>query len=124
MTNWIHELGREWGHWMRKADALAGNLTGTLGRVYEEGPAAAAIRTAYQRSKIPLVEFPQEVDRFHKAWLQLPEDPAEILFIEYKLRVPFEEKWRLANKKKGAYYRARSDAQLQIAERLNNFIPE
>ncbi len=123
MTNWVHELGREWGHWLRKADALAGKVDGTLGRIYEEGPAAAAIRTG-NRSKVLAIEFPKEVDRFHRAWLKMPNDSAELLLVEYKLRIPAREKWRLVGKKKGAYYRARSAAQIYIAGLLENKISE
>ena len=108
MIDWIHELAREWGHWVRKAEAKQRQISGTLGRIVEEGPDGAAIRSHHDN--IPIVDFPEDVAKFHRAWLKLGKDDKLLIEVDYKRRYSVGKKFAAVGKKKDAYYRARSGA--------------
>lgn len=110
MSDWIHSLACDWGHWMRKAAAKDGAISGTLGRIMEEGADGAAIRSHGQ--KIPVTDFPEKSDvgSFHRAWLMLEPHHQCIIFVDYRMREPIKKKFELMGKKKDAYYRARRKA--------------
>jgi hypothetical protein len=117
LIDWVHALAIEWGHWLRKAEARQSSIQGTLGRVRDEGPVAAAIRSKSDR--IPCVDFPQRVNAFHRAWLSSPEEYRDILWLDYKRRLPAKEKIRISGLKKHTYYRKRAKAQAEIAGRID-----
>ncbi len=108
MIDWVHSMGRDWGHWMRKAEAKQGQIQGTLGRIHEEGLDGAAIKS--HGTKIPIVDFPEDIAEFHRGWLKLDREYHLMIWVDYKLRAKIKEKFVLMNKKKGAYYRCRSKA--------------
>lgn len=116
MSDWIHALANEWGHWMRKAAARDGAITGTLGRIRDEGADGAAIRSHGQ--KIPITDFPVDVSRFHRAWLHQEPQHQAIIFVDYRMREPVAKKFALMHKKKNAYYRARRRALDAIARTM------
>lgn len=120
MTDWVHHLAAEWGHWLRRLEAEGSLVQGTLGRIFEQGPVAAAIHTAYNSQLIPIREMPKRVAQFHSAWLTLDEAHQVLLFVEYKLRLGVKKKFRICNLKKDAYYRARAKAKLLIAEKIDS----
>ena len=115
MIDWVHSLGNNWGHWMRKAEAKQGQIQGTLGRIKEEGE-GASIRT--HGSTIPIVDFPEEVAAFHRAWLSLIDRYQRIIWIDYKQRLSAKEKFREMDIKKDAYYRLRNDALTAVVTKL------
>ena len=103
MIDWVDSMGTDWGHWMRKAEAKQGQIQGTLGRIAEEGLDGAAIKS--HGSKIPVVDFPEDIAEFHRAWLRLDRGFHLMLWVHYKLRHrDVRKKFRLMNKKKNAYY--------------------
>ena len=111
--DWVHSLGKDWGHWVRRSEAQAGQIQGTMGRIVEEGPAAAAIRT--RGSHIPIVDFPRDVRKFHQAWLGLPAKYKQIIWVDYRLRMPVQRKFDTMGLKKNAYYRLRDKAHSLIS---------
>ena len=108
MIDWVHSLGRDWGHWVRKSEAMSGRIQGTLGRIQDEGLDGASIRS--HGTKIPILDFPEDVARFHRAWLSLDRQYQMVLWLDYKMRKPIKVKFLLMNKKKDAYYRLRDRA--------------
>jgi glutathione peroxidase-family protein len=93
---------------MRKSEAKQGAIGGTLGRIREEGLDGAAIRSYGDR--IPIIDFPEDVEEFHRAWLKLEPEHKRIVYVDYKLRIPIAKKLELVGKKKDPYYRLRSNA--------------
>lgn len=122
MTDWVHALAIDWGHHLRRLEAQSSLVQGTLGRIVEQGPDGAAIRVTFS-AKVPVIDWPRHVAEFHRAWLELEELHQAIIFIDYKLRLPVKRKFRLAGKKKDAYYRARANAKLALAGKLDSRIP-
>lgn len=122
MIDWVHSFGNEWGHWVRKAEAKQGAIRGTLGRIREEPFNGNSVPNF--SSKILAIDFPEDVSKFHRAWLSLDEEHKSILWIDYKLRKPALEKFKLAGKKKDAYYRARSKAQAAIMYQISFANPQ
>lgn len=116
MTDWVHALANEWGHWMRKAAALDGSIQGTLGRIRDEGPDAASIRV--HGTRIPCLDFPSDVSRFHKAWLHLEPEYQAIIFVDYRMREAQSKKIQIMRKTKSAYYRLRKKALNSVAKRM------
>jgi hypothetical protein len=113
VIDWVHSLGKDWGHWVRRQEAQAGRLQGTLGRIMDEGPDGAAIRS--RGTRIPIVDFPEDVRKFHRAWLNLERQYQMIIWVDYRMRVPVQRKFELMNRKKNAYYRLRDKAHSLIS---------
>lgn len=113
MIDWVHSLACDWGHWVRKSEAKQGVIKGTLGRILEEGLDGAAIRSHGQQ--IPILDFPEDVATFHRAWLRLDRPYQLIIWVDYRLRRKSAEKFALMNKKKNAYYRLRGKAHSMIS---------
>jgi len=103
MIDWVHSMGNDWGHWMRKAEAKQGQIQGTLGRIGDEGLDGAAIKS--HGSKITVVDFPEDISEFHRAWLRLDRDFQLMIWVNYKLRKSVKQKFNLMHKKRTAYYR-------------------
>lgn len=65
MIDWLHDLGNDWGRWMRKNPSgwPHRSLTGTI---MEYGSVGAAIKSHEQ--VIPIPDMPVDVLEFHQAW--------------------------------------------------------
>jgi len=113
MIDWVHSLANDWGHWLRKSEAKQGSIQGTFGRISEEGLDGAAIRS--HGSKIPVIDFPEDVAKFHRAWLGLDRQYQMVLWVDYKMRKPTKQKFKALNKSKNAYYRLRDQAHSLIS---------
>lgn len=116
MINWIDELANQWGHWMRKSESIGGNVHGSLGRIMDEGLDGAAIREYGQ--KIPVVDFPKDVKKFHRGWLALEPHYQNLVFVDYRIRAKVTDKFDVMNLKKNAYYRRRGQALEKIKEHM------
>ena len=114
MTDWVHSLANDWGHWMRKSAAIDGSIRGTLGRIREEGLDGASIRAHSDR--IPVTDFPLDVARFHRAWKQLEPHLNAIIFLDYRMRDPLRRKLKIARMRKTKYYRLRRSALDKISQ--------
>lgn len=112
MSDWVHSLAQEWGHWMRKADAVGGSIQGTLGRSIDLHD-GASIREYGQR--IPILDFPNDVNKFHRAWKQLPSPLQGLILVDYKVRAGHKEKRKALRMKRDKYYRTRKQALNEIA---------
>ena len=112
MIDWVDSMGSDWGHWMRKAEAKQGQIQGTLGRIKELGFTGAAIKS--HGSKIPVVDFPEDIAEFHRAWLRLADEYRMIIWVDYKHRCSKKKKFKLMAKKKDSYYRLRGDAMISL----------
>jgi len=119
MTDWVHALARDWGCWIRRTEAEASLVKGTLGRIAEEGPEGAAIRGAYAAGRnIPITDVPSEVARFHRIWLTLATDLRNVLYVDYKLRTPVARKYRGLGLSKNKYYKLRTRALIEVERQL------
>lgn len=119
MTDWVHALARDWGYWIRRTEAEASLVHGTLGRIAEEGPEGAAIRSAYAAGRnIPITDVPKDVAKFHRIWLTLTTDLKEIVYIDYKLRTPVARKYRWMGLSKNKYYKLRTRALVELERQL------
>ncbi len=116
MTDWVHSLANDWGHWMRKSAAVDGAIRGTLGRIHDEGLDGAAIRAHGDR--VPVTDFPLDVARFHRAWVCLDPHLGGIIFIDYRMRDPLKKKLSIMRMKKTKYYRLRRTALDKIAQKM------
>lgn len=119
VPDWIKVLARDWGGCVRRFEAQLGQISGTLGRIHEEGVDGAAIRSHAQ--KLPIVDFPKDIQQFHRAWLDLEPPDQNIIWLDAKVRMPFQEKWAAMNMKKDSYYRARRSALMKIAETIDYY---
>ena len=115
MTDWVNDLANDWGHWMRKSAAVDGSIRGTLGRIREEGLDGAAIRPHYD--KIPILDWPPDVSRFHRAWKALAAHPRlqGVIFVDYRMREPLKTKLDIMRLKKSGYYKLRGQALDKVA---------
>jgi len=113
MIDWVHSMGHDWGHWMRKAEAKQGQIQGTMGRIAEEGLDGAAIKSHGQ--KLPIIDFPEDIAEFHRAWLRLDREDHLLFWVDYKLRPGVPKKFFMMNKKRTAYYRLRDRAHSAIS---------
>ena len=116
VSDWIIPLAREWGHEMRAFKAKLGNIQGTLGRIRDEGPDGAAIRG--QGDYIPDIDFPLQVQQFHKAWLDLDYHLNKIIRIDYIERGPAPKKWAKMDMSRSEYYKYRRKALVSIQNEL------
>ena len=101
----IHSLANDWGHWVRKAEAKSVALQGTMGSDMWPG---VPIRSYGQR--IPILEFPEDVQAFHLGWLALEPALKSMIYIDYKLKISQKRKIKLARMGKNSYYKARKKA--------------
>jgi len=116
MIDWVHSMGNDWGHWVRKAEAKQGQIQGTLGRIKDEGLDGAAIKS--HGYNIPVVDFPEDISEFHRAWLRLDREFQLLIWVDYKLRKSIKKKFALLNKKKTAYYLLRDHAHAAISYQM------
>lgn len=65
MIDWMHDLGNDWGRWMRKRPNgwPHRSLSGTIA---EYGSVGAAIKSHVQI--IPINDMPEDILEFHSAW--------------------------------------------------------
>jgi hypothetical protein len=112
VPNWIRSLAQAWGHEVRKFEARLGNVQGTLGRIKDEGP-GASIRG--HGDYIPYNEFPREVNKFHKAWLDLDYVPRTMIWLHFKKRGKVKKKAKKIGFGKTKYYKELNAALVQIA---------
>jgi len=107
VADWVKYLAQDWGHWMRKADRQS--ISGTLGRIREQGLDGAAIRGHVDN--IPIIDFPKDVQAFHTAYKRLDPQHQKIIFLDFRIiNVPHGEKFKALHLKKDAYYRRRRQA--------------
>lgn len=66
MIQWLHDLGKDWGRWMRR-NPNGWPHKSLLGTIMEYGSVGAAIRTHQQI--IPVPDMPEDVRDFHNAWV-------------------------------------------------------
>ncbi len=118
MTDWIHALALEWGHWMRRLEAEGSLVRGTLGRIMEQGPEGAAIHTEYGSRPLPVRDMPKRVQAFHHAWLSLEDRYRAVLWAEYKLRMKIRRKCQACGLTRSNYYRERARARQIIGQKL------
>ena len=112
VPNWIRSLAESWGHEMRKFEAKLGNVQGTMGRIKEEGE-GASIRS--YSDHLPNIDFPEEVQKFHRAWLDLDYQYRNIIVIGFQKRGPAIKKYRKMGMKRWKYYKTLNTALIQIA---------
>jgi len=120
MIDWVHSMGNDWGHWVRKAEAKQGQIQGTLGRIKDEGLDGAAIKS--HGYNIPVVDFPEDISEFHRAWLRLADEYQMIIWVDYKHRCPVKRKFKIMQKKKDAYYRLRGNALIALVAKMGGII--
>ena len=113
IPDWVKGLAEMWGQHVRRFEAKLGNIQGTMGRIREEGPEGAAIRSHYDR--LPYQEFPREVRTFHRAWMDLKPHQQAIVWLSYKEPGAQKKKIKKAGISKSAYYRRRAEALNKIA---------
>ena len=113
VPEWVRGLAMAWGHEMRKFEAKLKGVSGTLGRIADEGPDGASIRG--HGDYVPDVDFPLEVQKFHRAWLDLDLPKRSIIYLDFKTRAPVQGKWEKMGMSKSAYYRARAGALTDLA---------
>lgn len=107
MADWVKYLAQDWGHWMRKMDRQS--ISGTLGRIQEQGLDGAAIRGHVDN--IPIIDFPRDVQKFHSAYKRLDPHHQKIIFLDFRIaNVPHGEKFKALGLKKDTYYRRRREA--------------
>lgn len=99
---------------MRKAASVDGAIQGTLGRIREEGLDGAAIRS--HSDKIPIIDFPLDVAKFHRAWRHLEPHLQGVIFVDYRMREPLPRKLEIMRMKKSKYYRTRRVALDKICQ--------
>ena len=117
MTDWVKYLAKDWGHWMRKADRKGMGLSGTLGRIQEQGLDGAAIRGHIDT--VPIVEFPLDVKKFHLAWKKLEPQFQNIIFLDFRIiNINHKDKFKALGLKKDAYYRRRRKSLDAIARSM------
>ena len=112
----LPELAKLWGHEMRKLEAKASSIQGTMGRIREEGPTGAAIKG--QRDYVPSIDFPDEVQRFHMAWRDLDFVPKTVIYVHYKQHGKAMKKAAKLGMNKSKYYREIRKALREIASTL------
>lgn len=113
VPEWIRGLANEWGHQMRKFEAKLTNIQGTLGRAVTEGAHGAA--TGQVGDYVPDIDFPVEVQKFHRAWIDLDIQKRSIIYLDFKTRAPVQSKWEKMGMSKSTYYRARANALIDLA---------
>jgi hypothetical protein len=118
--DWVKSLAVAWGREVRRFNKRAQGVSGTMGRIYEEGPDGAAIRS-YRPDDIqgmPKIDFPREINKFHRAWIDLDYELKSILVVDFVVpnrRGKKHKKWGALEVSKDAYYRRRNRALTKIA---------
>ena len=110
---WVKQLAFEWGHQMRKFHSKATSIQGTMARIREEGPVAAAIRGKSDYTPY-IADFPEEVGAFHRAWCNLDHQDRHVLWIDYVERLSLKDKLSETGLKRGTYYAIRAKAMEHI----------
>lgn len=110
---WIKGLAEAWGHHMRRFEAQLGPTPGTMGRILDEGE-GAAIRG--HGGHTPNVDFPVDVQRFHRAWTDLDFIPRSVIYVHFKKRGPIKKKLAEMEISKSRYYRLLNRALQHLVE--------
>lgn len=105
---WIKGLARNWGREVRRFEKQIEGIQGTMGRIMEEGPVAASIRS--YRDSIPYSDFSRDVQTFHRAWLDLKPELKAIIWLDFKVSGKTTKKMKDADMSKTTYYRTRTKA--------------
>ena len=112
VPSWILGLAEEWGYSMRRFESKLTQISGTLGRIHEEGPVGAAIRG--HGDHLPDIDLEPEVQKFHRAWLDLDVRDRKILWIAFKEPGPAKKKYLKMELPKKTYYRYRENALMKV----------
>jgi hypothetical protein len=103
VPSWIQVDAEDWGRDLRKFEKKITGISGTMGRIAEEGPVGAAIRGFGDH--LPDVDFSHaDVQRFHLQWLNLGRREREILVMHYKEFGSIKSKLRKMNMRRNSYY--------------------
>ena len=108
MIDWIHEVGKDWGVFMRRPVSGYPPIS-LVGKCVEFGSVGAAIKG--QNQGIHIDEMPEDVLEFHNAWRELAEMPKRTLFVFYVLVGRPKEKSELLHCSKSSLYTRRDGAQ-------------
>lgn len=111
--DWVKGLAELWGQNVRRFEARLGSIQGTMGRIREEGPEGAAIRSYHDH--LPYTEFPREVRIFHRAYMDLKPHLKAVLWVSYKVPGPLKKKIKKMGVSRSAFYRRRAEALNKIA---------
>ena len=113
VPDWVRGLAQAWGSEVRQFEQRIKSVQGTMGRIREEGE-GAAIRGF--GDNIPHVDFPRQVQQFHRAWIDLDFHHKAAIWVQFK------ETWRrpkkmqtLGKESTTSYYRAVNKALVAIA---------
>ena len=113
VPEWVKGLARNWGREVRRFEKQIEGIQGTMGRIMEEGPDGAAIRS--YRDTVPVSDFSRDVQTFHRAWLDLKPELKAIIWLDFKVRGKTIKKMKDADMPKTTYYRTRREALTLIA---------
>ena len=108
IPEWAKGLARNWGAELRRFERDIEGLQGTMGRIHEEGPVGAAIRS--YREDIPYHEFTHPVKTFHRAWIDLKPELKAIIWLDFKMPGKTKAKIKKSGLPQATYYRKRAEA--------------
>ena len=108
VAEWVKGLARQWGTEVRRLEREIDGLQGTMGRIHEEGPVAASIRS--YNDSLPYREFSRDVSIFHRAWIDLKPELKAVIWLDFKEGGAPKRKVSRSGLSKSAYYRKRTQA--------------
>ena len=120
MIDWIDDLGKDWGRYLRRNPTGPDNsdsgfpATSVMGRIREEGSVGAAIRSHVQ--VIPVRDMPADILEFHRAWAVLKQNHKKIVYVRYAVVCPLYEKMEFLELKKRTFYSRLERAHLHILQ--------
>jgi hypothetical protein len=111
MIDWMHDLGKDWGRWMRRhpngwpSKSLSGALV-------EYGSVGAAIKA--HGDYIPIRDMPEDILEFHSAWMVAKSRAKYTVYVFYYLVADVESKAEALGVSKSTLYERVTDAQTEI----------
>jgi len=115
MIDWVDELGKDWGRYLRKVPSGYPENS-IMGRIMEEGSIGAAIRTHVQ--VVPIRDMPTDVMEFHRAWKVMESKLKRIVYVHYGVISKVADKRNFLDLNKSTYYSRLDRAQRALWETI------
>lgn len=111
MIDWMHDLGNDWGRWMRK-NPNGWPHRSLAGTIAEYGSVGAAIKSHAQI--VPIRDMPVDVLEFHNAWQVSKPRSKHTIYLFYYAKGDVREKAATLGIAKSTFYERVTHAQTEL----------
>lgn len=114
MIDWVDEVGKDWGRYMRRVPYDGFPALSVMGRIAEEGSVGAAIRSHVQ--VVPISDVPADILEFHRAWATVEPKYKKVLYVQYVPVCILVDRLEALDLKRSTYFDRLNAAHIRIWE--------